>query len=233
MAASAAVKVVVIDDDDDFRRSLVRILTYAKYSCVEAASGTQALALLADEHNVAVAMCDIKMSGMSGLDLLSELIARVPDIAVVMTTVVDDPAVAARAFELGAVGYLTKPFETNELLIQVAGALRWRRIQSAQRTRVRALEERIANTQNIGGTLENPRDDALQRIRVLVVDDHEIFAQSLVRLLANQPQLEVVGSAHSVASALAAALEHSPDVVLMDFELPDGDGPEATEMIKG
>src|SRR6187549_22716 len=100
MAAATAVRVVVIGDDDDFRRSLVRILTFARYSCLAAASGTQALALLADQDDVAVAICDVEMSGMPGLDVLSELVARIPDIAVVMTSAVDDPDVAARAFEL-------------------------------------------------------------------------------------------------------------------------------------
>jgi DNA-binding NarL/FixJ family response regulator len=69
-------------------------------------------------------------------------------------------------------------------------------------------------------------------ISVLIVDDHAIFAHSLVRLLESKPRLKVVGTADSVASAVAASLELVPDVVLMDFELPDGDGPQAAEQIK-
>jgi DNA-binding NarL/FixJ family response regulator len=69
-------------------------------------------------------------------------------------------------------------------------------------------------------------------IRVLIVDDHDIFAQSLVRLLESKPRLSVVGTAGTVASAVASAVELRPDVVLMDFELPDGDGPQATREIK-
>jgi DNA-binding NarL/FixJ family response regulator len=69
-------------------------------------------------------------------------------------------------------------------------------------------------------------------IRILVVDDHVIFAQSLVRLLESRPELIVVDTAGSVAAAIVAAVAHSPDVVLMDFELPDGDGPQATEQLK-
>ena len=70
------------------------------------------------------------------------------------------------------------------------------------------------------------------RIRVLVVDDHEIFTQSLIRLLGSRPELKVVGTADSVASATAAAAAYRPDVVLMDFYLPDGDGTQATEQIR-
>jgi DNA-binding NarL/FixJ family response regulator len=75
-------------------------------------------------------------------------------------------------------------------------------------------------------------DDDQQRIRILVVDDHQIFAHSLVRLLETRPELKVVGTAGTVAQAIAAATAYAPDVILMDFELPDGDGPQATEQIK-
>ncbi len=76
------------------------------------------------------------------------------------------------------------------------------------------------------------QEDAQERIRVLVVDDHEIFAHSLVRLLGSRPELKVVGTAGSVSQAISAALAYDPDVILMDFELPDGDGPQAVEEIK-
>lgn len=75
-------------------------------------------------------------------------------------------------------------------------------------------------------------EDARQRIRVLIVDDHPIFAHSLVRLLGARPELKVVGTAGSVTEAVAAAVAYQPDVILMDFTLPDGDGAQATEQIK-
>ena len=69
-------------------------------------------------------------------------------------------------------------------------------------------------------------------VRVVVVDDHEIFADSLVRLLGSRPDIDVAGTAGGVARAVELVRTARPDVVLMDFELPDGDGPEATEQIK-
>ena len=70
------------------------------------------------------------------------------------------------------------------------------------------------------------------RIRVLTVDDHDMFVESLGRLLASQPQVRLVGSAGSVAGAIEATSAYLPDVVLMDYELPDGDGAKATRAIK-
>jgi len=60
-----------------------------------------------------------------------------------------------------------------------------------------------------------------RRVRVLVVDDHRMFAQSLVRILGDEPDIEVVGVAASAEEAVQALSEHPADVVLLDYELPD------------
>jgi putative two-component system response regulator len=442
--------VLIVDDDEAFRHSTARTLVHHGYVCVEAASSAQGLVALDAEQDVAAVLCDIKMPGASGMEVLKELTADHPDLAVVMTTGVDDPRIVEAAFDLGAFGYLIKPFDTNELLINLASALRRRDLESAQRRHVRALEQTIARTKTLGRVLERfggerggsprtdsesapdwhrwlendeevierlsravtlrdeetarhiermsrysvvlanavgytglslgglrrsialhdvgkigiadgillkpgslsreeyaemqrhaqigyqllrdsrselvrhaaeialthhewwdgsgyprglrgteipeeariaavadvfdaltsnrvyhlglPFDEAIaimeelrgrqfeprlldaffsamdeissireaypdqevsqDRIRIVVVDDHPIFAHSLVRLLGSKPELNVVGTAGSVSEAVAAALAYEPDVILMDFILPDGDGPQATEQIK-
>ena len=70
-----------------------------------------------------------------------------------------------------------------------------------------------------------------RRIRVLLVDDHQLLTGSLAAILAREPDMEVVGEAGSVADAKAMARERL-DVVLMDYRLPDGTGAEATRAIK-
>ena len=69
-------------------------------------------------------------------------------------------------------------------------------------------------------------------IRVLVVDDHTLFRQGIVGLLESQPDIEVVGQAGSAKDALAAAVELSPDVVLMDITMPGTSGLSATAEIR-
>lgn len=66
---------------------------------------------------------------------------------------------------------------------------------------------------------------------VLIIDDHEIFAQSLARVIQSEPGMTVVGSAGTVAEGLRLIEQLHPHVVLMDVELPDGDGIEATRHI--
>jgi two-component system response regulator DevR len=68
--------------------------------------------------------------------------------------------------------------------------------------------------------------------RMLVVDDHELVAEALRHALDREPDLVVVGHATTVQEGVEAARELHPDVVLMDFQLPDGRGTEATARIK-
>ena len=68
-------------------------------------------------------------------------------------------------------------------------------------------------------------------VRVLVVDDHPLFRDGVVTALAGVEDLEVVGEAEDVASAVAAATELRPDVVLMDLNLPDASGIDAVRVL--
>jgi len=69
-------------------------------------------------------------------------------------------------------------------------------------------------------------------IRVLIVEDHLVVAEGLAALINHQSDMKVVGDAGSVAEIFSAATELSPDVVLLDFRLPDGTGAEAAAAIR-
>jgi DNA-binding NarL/FixJ family response regulator len=72
----------------------------------------------------------------------------------------------------------------------------------------------------------------VDRIRILVVDDHAVFAQALSTVLGIESDLTVVGTGESVAQALDQVRALQPDVVLLDVHLPDGSGVEAAARIK-
>lgn len=71
----------------------------------------------------------------------------------------------------------------------------------------------------------------METIRVLIADDHTLFRDGLRALLASIPDIEVVGEAASGKEALRLAAEHQPDVILMDIQMPDLNGIEATRQI--
>ena len=68
-------------------------------------------------------------------------------------------------------------------------------------------------------------------MKLLVVDDHILFREGLVSLISRQPDMQVLGEAGTVAEAVEMARHHKPDLILMDFNLPDGNGLDATRII--
>lgn len=66
--------------------------------------------------------------------------------------------------------------------------------------------------------------DPNESIRVLIVDDHQMFAELLSRVLRDDPDIQVVGTATSAAGAVRAAARLSPAVAVVDYRLPDADG---------
>jgi len=68
-------------------------------------------------------------------------------------------------------------------------------------------------------------------IKMLIVDDHVLFRQGLVSLFNHQPDFEVIGESGNVGEAIDSAGRLAPDLILMDFSLPDGTGVEATQAI--
>jgi putative two-component system response regulator len=427
-------RLLVVDDDDLARVQLVQLLSTHGYVCDEAVSAPEALQLLRSDDSYLAALCDIEMAAESGIELARKLSSDHPEVAVIVTTGIDDPATAEIAFEVGAYGYLLKPISLNQMLITLTGALRWRDLERARGERNRSggsevarsralvsvlkvmdggmteeagsldmiemlsrvvslrneetgqhiermsryaanlaakvgfsdlswdefrmaaalhdvgkigvpdsillkparlspdqrillqrhtligfqlLQDVPTNALKVAGSIalyhherwdgngyphglrgekipwaaritaiadvfdaltshrvykaavevdaaldmmseqrgrhfdpnaldafvtsrdsimavreEYPDSGPEPRIRVLTVDDHDMFVESLGRLLASQPDIRLVGSAGSVAAAIEATTAYLPDVVLMDYELPDGDGIKAIRAIK-
>jgi DNA-binding NarL/FixJ family response regulator len=72
---------------------------------------------------------------------------------------------------------------------------------------------------------------SMAMMRVLIVDDHVLIREGLVSVLSGQPDISVIGQASSVAEAVELTNNIGPDLILMDFGLPDGTGLDATRVI--
>jgi DNA-binding NarL/FixJ family response regulator len=79
---------------------------------------------------------------------------------------------------------------------------------------------------------DEPRDGDDPTTRVLIVEDHRVVAEGLAALINDEADMTVVGNVGTVAECLAAAAELDPHVVLVDFRLPDGTGPDAAAAIR-
>jgi DNA-binding NarL/FixJ family response regulator len=76
------------------------------------------------------------------------------------------------------------------------------------------------------------RFTSVDRIRVLVIDDHAVFSDALTTILRTEPGFDVVGTGGTVREAIASSHALQPDVVLLDVHMPDGSGVDAAVAIK-
>ncbi len=167
-------RILVVDDEERVRGMLERVLQEGGYSCSLAQGPTDARAMLS-ERAFDLVLCDVNLPGDSGLVLAREILVERPGTAVVMVTGIDDPRLADSALELGAYGYVLKPFRSSELLIHVSNALRRRKLEAAtQRHREeleRAVDERTAAlreaVERLEGSARQLRDSHQETIRRL------------------------------------------------------------------
>ena len=132
-------KILIVDDEEYITDLLQRWLTSEGYSCKTAINGDTALQILNSEEFDLV-VCDIMMPGMSGVDLLTIIKPLFPEVAVIMVTAVDDRKMAIMSLELGAYGYIIKPFDKNEIMINIVSSLERRRLSILSRQYEQELE---------------------------------------------------------------------------------------------
>ncbi len=106
---------MVVDDDDRLRERMVRALQDRGHEACGAAGPREALRML-DACQPQRAVIDLRMPGGNGLDLLAQLLKRLPDLEVVMLTGYGSIATAVEAVKRGAVNYLAKPADVDMIL---------------------------------------------------------------------------------------------------------------------
>jgi len=165
-------RVLIVDDEARVRRTLARMLEGAGYDCATADSVQEARQLL-NEREFELVICDMRMPDESGMALVEEVEANPKDIAMLIATAVDDPAIAQAVARHGVQGYLVKPFTKNELLINVDGAIQQaRRQDEQQRESVRLRQEADARAESVREAMvdvaQQERMVDQQRVQMLV-----------------------------------------------------------------
>lgn len=138
----AKASILVVDDEQYLRSIVARRLSLDGYECECAGGGEEAIEAM-ERKDFCLVVSDINMPGMSGIDLLRKIRSAHPRTGVIMLTGVDDRTTAGEAIEIGAYGYILKPFEASELLINVANALRRRELEMQRDRYEEQLEEAV------------------------------------------------------------------------------------------
>ena len=126
---SQTAKILVVEDDAHIRRLLTATMQRAGHAVVEAADARQALALL-DIEKPDVVLLDLGLPDRDGLELIEPFRLR-STATLIIVSARDDSREKVAALDLGADDYMTKPFDTDELLARIRAALRHQRAAAA------------------------------------------------------------------------------------------------------
>jgi putative two-component system response regulator len=189
---TARERILIVDDEEQIRTLLARLLGAQGYDCLTAEDAAVARRVL-EETRVALVLSDVNMPGESGIDFTREVLARFPDTAVVMVTGMDDRKYADVAIELGAYGYVLKPFKPNELIINVGNALRRRtleidnrghreRLEQTVLDRTAALRDTIAQLETSETELRRLREETIRRLSWAAEFRNQETGEHIVRM---------------------------------------------------
>ncbi|MGB8657865.1 MAG: sigma-54 dependent transcriptional regulator [Candidatus Zixiibacteriota bacterium] len=145
-------RIIVVDDEEAQRQQLAGFLQKQGYNVSTASSGLSALDLCQDRY-FEVALLDLKMPGMSGIELLGKLKELNPDIQVIMMTAYGTVETAVEAMRLGAYDYVNKPVNLEELKLTISRALESHHLLIENKYLRERLEEEFKDTEIIGNSL--------------------------------------------------------------------------------
>lgn len=109
-------RILVVDDEENMLQMLKTFFTEKEYSCLTAKNGVEALKIL-EKEQIDIVITDMKMPEMDGLDLLKNIKEKHKNISAVIMTGFSEEYTTTEALNLGADGYITKPFRNKELLL--------------------------------------------------------------------------------------------------------------------
>jgi PleD family two-component response regulator len=180
--AQGSQNILAVDDTRPNLRLLVEILAEGGYKVRPAANGQMALEAAKVEPPDLI-LLDIMMPEMNGFEVCRQLKAdeRTRDIPIIFISALDETLDKVKAFAIGGVDYITKPFQAEEVLARVKTHLTIRNLQKSLQEQNRQLQEALANVKTLKGLLpicsscKKIRDDEgyWQQVEVYVRDHSE------------------------------------------------------------
>ncbi len=206
---------LVIDDSKPVRSIVGRMLRELGFEVAEAANGREACQRLEQLGRPELVTVNWNMPVMDGIEFLQTVRAdaRYRDMPTVMISVESRPTQVEHALRAGANGYVVKPFTKDQLV-----------------RKLREVGIAVASPTTTKPAMKLPCET--RRIRVLIVDDSVVIRHTLSSVLAEDAGLEVAGTAADGRIALDKLRQVTPDVILLDIEMPNMNGFETLKAVR-
>lgn len=202
---SDSTRILIVDDDESMRLALSKYLSKAGYEVAVAESGEKAISRLANER-FSVALVDLRMTGMSGMDVVPAALELDPELAILMLSAVNDAHSAAICMQRGALDYLTKPIELVDL-------------EKAIQRAVKKRDTAIQNT-GISSWMKDELQDRTRQLDAVKAQQQQITVatlEALVNALEAKDSFQIGHSARvaDLAATIATQLDLPDDEIEM------------------
>ncbi|MDJ0865360.1 MAG: sigma-54 dependent transcriptional regulator [Myxococcota bacterium] len=191
-----AQSVLIVDDDESLRDSLALVLGAEGYEVATAADGAEALRRLGSTP-ADIVLCDLRMPGQDGLELLPELARRCPEATLILMSAYGTEELAVEAMRRGAYDYLAKPFQPSEVLLAIRKAHERERLRRANQLLAREVERAVGDRPIVAasaamvGVLETLERAAEYKATVLLTGESGTGKEVLARAIhAQSPRRE-------------------------------------------
>jgi len=188
-SADVTEPVLVVEDDATMRATCRTILERAGYPVVTAASAAEAIAWLEESNGPCIVLTDVRMPGMDGLELLDNIRRRHQGAAVVVVTAYGTIENAVDAMRRGAVDYLTKPFNKDELVLCIRRVAEVRSLRARVAELEEGLRERygfegfVATSPAMSGVLARIKSASESTANVLITGESGTGKDVVARLI--------------------------------------------------
>jgi len=223
-----ALRVLVVDDDAALLQALPEALRLRMGGVTvdTADSAAAALDQIAGRDYDAI-VTDIKMPGMNGLALLTEIRTRRPDTPILIITGHGEHTLAVQALRGGAYDFIHKPIDRDQIVGSLHRAM-------AAHARIRRVKDRQVALERCAAELEQIAEQlGRQQARVLIVDDDPALLQALPQALRLRMGGVTVDTADSAAAALDRIAAGHYDAIVTDIKMPGMDGLGLLAEIRG
>ncbi len=185
--------ILIVEDDSMQRHMLCMMLKReGRYIPIEAEHGREALDILNNEQyqkKIKLVVMDIEMPIMGGIETLAILSEQYPDLPVIILTAHDDPALIVNAIKLGAIDFITKPYEPKRVMVTIQNAIKLNTLSREVKKIQRVETGRLLFSNLIGAdgglktVIETGRKAAQSNIPVLITGEtgvgKELFASAI------------------------------------------------------
>lgn len=156
---SQEARILVVDDEENIRSSLQEMLSYDGYQVVAVDSGEAAIQLIATEEQFDLALIDLKLNGIDGIDVLATLRRLSPNTVVIMLTAYASLETAVEALRHGAHDYLFKPCKPAELRESIEKGLQNRQPELRQQALLHQLDHLADNLADLRAQIVEQQPD--------------------------------------------------------------------------